>query len=131
MLLKLISCGSLALASVLVVTLLHSLRQQNQSIQALQARIDQLEKRAPNRAHSDLLSQQIGVMQEGWMPSRPCAPRPLHPFTASPLALGRMKRCSNTNKTNTGRIETTEPAATIRQSSEKLLESCCRPRGKV
>ena len=64
MLLKLISCGSLALVSVLVVTLLQGLRQHNQRIQALQERIDQLEERAPNRAHSALLSQQMGVMQE-------------------------------------------------------------------
>ena len=56
MLLKLISCGSLALVSVLVVTLLQGLRQHNQRIQALRERIDQLEERAPKRAHSDLLS---------------------------------------------------------------------------
>ncbi|WP_041435068.1 hypothetical protein [Synechococcus sp. CC9605] len=72
MLLKLISCGSLALVSVLVVTLLQGLRQHNQRIHALQERIDQLEERidqleerTPPRAHSDLLSQQMGVMQEG------------------------------------------------------------------
>ena len=35
MLLKLISCGSLALVSVLVVTLLQGLRKHNQHIQAL------------------------------------------------------------------------------------------------
>ena len=64
MLLKLISCGSLALVSVLVVTLLQGLRQHNQRIHALQERIDQLEERTPPRAHSDLLSQQTGVMQE-------------------------------------------------------------------
>ena len=64
MLLKLISCGSLALVSVLVVTLTRGLQQQNQRIQALQERIDQLEERTPNRAHSELLSQQMGVMQE-------------------------------------------------------------------
>ena len=64
MLLKLISCGSLALVSVLVVTLLQGLRQHNQRIHALQERIDQLEERTPPRAHSDLLSQQMGVMQE-------------------------------------------------------------------
>ena len=64
MLLKLISCGSLALVSVLVVTLLTGLRQHNQRIQALQERIDQLEERTPNHAHSDLLSQQMGLMQE-------------------------------------------------------------------
>ena len=45
MLLKLISCGSLALVSVLVVTLLQGLRQHNQRIHALQERIDQLEER--------------------------------------------------------------------------------------
>ena len=50
MLLKLISCGSLALVSVLVVTLLQGLRQHNQRIHALQERIDQLEERTPNRA---------------------------------------------------------------------------------
>ena len=61
MLLKLISCGSLALVSVLVVTLLQGLRQHNQRIHALQERIDQLEERTPNR---ELLSQQIDVMQE-------------------------------------------------------------------
>ena len=61
MLLKLISCGSLALVSVLVVTLLQGLRQHNQRIHALQERIDQLEERTPNRAHSELLSQQMGV----------------------------------------------------------------------
>ena len=64
MLLKLISCGSLALVSVLVVALLQGLRQHNQRIHALHERIDQLEKQAPNRAHSELLSQQMGVMQE-------------------------------------------------------------------
>ena len=64
MLLKLISCGSLALVSVLVVTLLQGLRQHNQRIHALQERIDQLEERMPPRAHSDLLSQHLGVMQE-------------------------------------------------------------------
>ena len=51
MLLKLISCSSLALVSVLVVTLLQGLRQHNQRIHALQERIDQLEERTPNRAH--------------------------------------------------------------------------------
>ena len=64
MLLKLISCGSLALVSVLVVTLLQGLRQHNQRIHALQKRIDQLEEPTPPRRHSDLLSQQMGVMQE-------------------------------------------------------------------
>ena len=64
MLLKLISCGSLALVSLLVVTLLQGLRQHNQRIHALQERIDELEERTPPRAHSDLLSQQMGVMQE-------------------------------------------------------------------
>ena len=64
MLLKLISCGSLALVSVLVVTLLQGLRQHNQRLHALQERIDQLEERTPNGAHSELLSQQMGVMQE-------------------------------------------------------------------
>ena len=64
MLLKLISCGSLALVSVLVVTLLQGLRQHNQRIQALQERIDQLEEGSPNNAHSELLSQQMGVMQK-------------------------------------------------------------------
>ena len=64
MLLKLISCSSLALVSVLVVTLTRGLQQQNQRIQALQERIDELEERTPPRAHSDLLSQQMGVMQE-------------------------------------------------------------------
>ncbi len=33
-------------------------------IHGLQERIDQLEERTPNRAHSELLSQQMGVMQE-------------------------------------------------------------------
>ena len=64
MLLKLISCGSLALVSVLVVTLMRGLQQHNQRIHALQERIDQLEERTPNNAHSDLLSQQMGLMQE-------------------------------------------------------------------
>ena len=64
MLLKLISCGSLALVSVLVVTLTWGLQQQNQRNQALQERIDQLEEGSPNNAHSELLSQQMGVMQE-------------------------------------------------------------------
>ena len=64
MLLKLISCGSLALVSVLVVTLLQGLRQHNQRIHALQERIDELEERTPPHAHIDLLSQQMGVMQE-------------------------------------------------------------------
>ena len=56
MLLKLISCGSLALVSVLVVTLLHRLRKHNQRIHAVQERIDQPEERTPPSAHSDLLS---------------------------------------------------------------------------
>ena len=64
MLLKLISCGSLALVSVLVVTLLQGLRQHNKRIHALQEQIDQLEQRSPGLAHSDLLSQQMGLMQE-------------------------------------------------------------------
>ena len=64
MLLKLLSCGSLALVSVLVVTLLQGLRQHNQRIHALEEQIDQLEERTSPRAHSDLLSQQMGVMQE-------------------------------------------------------------------
>ena len=64
MLLKLISCGSLALVSVLVVTLMRGLQQHNQRIHALQERIDQLEERTPNNAHSELLSQQMGLMQE-------------------------------------------------------------------
>ena len=64
MLLKLISCGSLALVSVLVVTLTRGLQQQNQRIQALQERIDQLEEGTPNSSHSELLSQQMGLMQE-------------------------------------------------------------------
>ena len=64
MLLKLISCGSLALVSVLVVTLTWGLQQQNQRIQALQERIDQLEESSPNNAHSELLSQQMGLLQE-------------------------------------------------------------------
>ena len=64
MLLKLISCGSLALVSVLVVTLTRGLQQQNQRIQALQERVDQLEEGSPNSAHSALLSQQMGLMQE-------------------------------------------------------------------
>ena len=33
-------------------------------IHGLQERIDQLEERTPNSAHSELLSQQMGVMQE-------------------------------------------------------------------
>ena len=47
-----------------MVTLLQGLRQHNQRIHALKERIHQLEERTPPRAHSDLLSQQIGVMQE-------------------------------------------------------------------
>ena len=50
--------------SVLVVTLVHGLRQHNQRIHALQERIVQLEEHTPNSAHSDLLSQQIDVMKE-------------------------------------------------------------------
>ena len=64
MLLKLISCGSLALVSVLVVTLLKGLQLQDQRIHALQERIHQLEQHTPDHAHSDLLSQQMGLMQE-------------------------------------------------------------------
>ena len=64
MLLKLISCGSLALVSVLVVTLLKGLQQHNQRINALQERIDQLEEHTPNDARSALLSQQMSLMQE-------------------------------------------------------------------
>ena len=81
MLLKRISCGSLALVSVLVVTLLHGLRQHNQRIQALRERIDQLEERAPKRAHSDLLSQQMGVIQkrmDAFPAMRTTAPSSLH-----------------------------------------------------
>ena len=52
MLLKLISRGSLALVSVLVVTLLQGLRQHNQRIHALQERIDQLEERTPPSAQA-------------------------------------------------------------------------------
>ena len=55
MLLKLISCGSLALVSVVMVTLLQGLRQHNQRIQALRERIDQQEERAPKRAHSSFI----------------------------------------------------------------------------
>ena len=36
----------------------------DQRIHALQERIDQLEERSPNSAHSELLSQQMGLMQE-------------------------------------------------------------------
>ena len=85
MLWKLISCGSLALVSVLVVTLLTGLQQHNQRIQALQERIDQLEQRTPNRAHSDLLSQQMGVMQEridAFAAMRTSAPSPLYSIPA-------------------------------------------------
>ena len=85
MLLKLISCGSLALVSVLVVTLLQGLRQHNQHLQALQERIDQLEERTPNRAHSELLSQQMGVMQErmdAFSAMRTSAASPLHRIPA-------------------------------------------------
>ncbi len=64
MLLKLISCGSIALVSVLVVTLFKGLQGHNQRIHALQEQIDQLEERTPKRAHSELLRQQMGVMQE-------------------------------------------------------------------
>ena len=64
MLLKLISCGSLALVSVLGVTLLEGLQQHNQRLHALQEQIDQLKERTPNRAQSELLRQQMGVMQE-------------------------------------------------------------------
>ena len=64
MLLKLISCASLALVSVLVVTLVKGLHQHNQRIHALHDRIDRLEKRTPNNPNSDLLSQQMGLMQE-------------------------------------------------------------------
>ena len=85
MLLKLISCGSLALVSVLVITLTWGLQQQNQRMQALQERIDQLEERTPNRAHSELLSQQMGVMQErmdAFSAIRTSAASPLHSIPA-------------------------------------------------
>ena len=85
MLLKLISCGSLALVSVLVVTLLRGLQQHNQRIHALQERIDQLEERRPNHAHSDLLSQQMGLMQErmdAFAAMRTSAPSSLHRVSA-------------------------------------------------
>ena len=85
MLLKLISCGSLALVSVLVVTLLQGLRQHNQRIHALHERIDQLEERTPNRAHSELLSQQMSVMQErmdAFAAMRTSAPSPLYSIPA-------------------------------------------------
>ena len=64
MLLKLISCGSLALVSVLVVTLLQGLRQHNQRIHALQEQMDRLEESTPSRAHTELLSQQMSEIQE-------------------------------------------------------------------
>ena len=85
MLLKLISCGSLALVSVLVVTLTWGLQQQNQRIQALQERIDQLEEGSPNSAHSALLSQQMGLMQErmdAFAAMRTSAPSPLYSIPA-------------------------------------------------
>ena len=85
MLLKLISCGSLALVSVLVVTLLRGLQQHNQRIQALQERIDQLEERSPNSAHSALLSQQMGLMQkrmDAFAAMRTSAPSSLHSIPA-------------------------------------------------
>ena len=86
MLLKVMSCGSLALVSVLVVTLLQGLRQHNQRIQALLERIDQLEERPPKRAHSDLLSQQMGVIQErmdAFAAMRTTAPSSLHSIPTS------------------------------------------------
>ena len=85
MLLKLISCGSLALVSVLVVTLTRGLQQQNQRIQALQERIDQLEEGSPNNAHSELLSQQMGLLQErmdGFSAMRTSAASSLHRIPA-------------------------------------------------
>ena len=85
MLLKLISCGSLALVSVLVVTLTRGLQQQNQRIQALQERIDQLEERTPNDARSALLNQQMGLMQErmdAFAAMRTMTPSPLHRIPA-------------------------------------------------
>ena len=85
MLLKLISCGSLALVSVLVVSLTRGMQQQNQRIQALQERIDQLEERTPNDARSALLSQQMGLMQErmdAFAAMRTMAPSPLHRIPA-------------------------------------------------
>ena len=81
MLLKLISCGSLALVSVLLITLLNGLQQHNQRIDTLQEQIDQLEERTPNRAHSELLRQQMGVMQQRMDASaamRTSAPSSLH-----------------------------------------------------
>ena len=85
MLLKLISCGSLALVSVLVVTLLQGLQQHNRRIHALQERIDQLEKSKPNDARSALLSQQMGLMQErmdAFAAMRTSAPSPLYSIPA-------------------------------------------------
>ena len=81
MLLKLISCGSIALVSVLVVTLFKGLQGHNQRIHALQEQIDQLEERTPNRAQSELLRQQMGVMQErmdAFAAMRTSAPSSLH-----------------------------------------------------
>ena len=85
MLLKLISCGSLTLVSVLVVTLLQGLQQHNRRIHALQERIDQLEKSKPNDARSALLSQQMGLMQErmdAFAAMRTLAPSTLHRIPA-------------------------------------------------
>ena len=85
MLLKLISCGSLALVSVLVVTLLKGLQLQDQRIHALQERIHQLEQQTPDHAHSDLLSQQMGLMQErmdAFAAMRTSAPSSLHRISA-------------------------------------------------
>ena len=47
-----------------MVTLPKALRQHNQRIHALQERIDQLEGLTPNSTQSELLSQQMGLMQE-------------------------------------------------------------------
>ena len=87
MLLKLISCGSLALVSVLVVVLLQGLQQHNRRIHALQERINQLEESTPNAndAHSALLSQQMGLMQErieAVAAMRTLAPSALHRIPA-------------------------------------------------
>ena len=81
MLLNLISCGSLALTSVLVVTPLKGLQQHNQRKHALQEQFDQLEERTPNRAHSELLRQLMGVMQDrmdAFAAMRTSAPSSLH-----------------------------------------------------
>ena len=61
------------------------LQKHNQRIDTLQEQIDQLEERKPNRAHSELLRQEMDVLQErmdAFAAMRTWAPSSLHRIPA-------------------------------------------------